>query len=241
MVPVDGNGPVAEDLRVAIYRELSTILPKEAELDHSYIRLGALLAAFKSGEHWRGLVSIETSQPYVNFDSFMMELRTRYNRGRTQLWSYLSVAEKLLPTVPAETLDQIGISKAMEIKRAIGGGPGRVVTDAVIASALDPKVTAKELRCVLHMAYNITDDNRPVGTWFDFGGAFLTTDERKEFVEFVKVAVAILELKKGTADWIQRKECLLAAAREFFGTHAAEVYGVQEEAGGSTDFSPNVL
>jgi hypothetical protein len=212
----------AAELRQRIYHELGAIVPMEANLEHSYIRLGNLLAAFKHEECWRELPA-SNGQPYANFDAFMYELRDLYHRGRTQLWAYLSVAEKLLPLVDAETLDKIGISKAQELKRALA--PGRVLTPEIIDVAANPKTTIKELRATLYATFNITDDNRPVGQWFDFGGAYLTPDERKEFIEFVKVASAILCLKRETADWIQRKECLMAAAREFLGTHAAEVYG----------------
>lgn len=211
-------GITGEELRQAIYGTLGEIVPTEAALDHSYARLGSLLAAFKSGEYWRGL-------GYANFDAFMLELRETYNRGRSQLYAYCSVAERLLPMVSADTLDQMGISKAQEVKRAICGGPGRKITEEVLAAALNPKVTIKELRAVLHAAYNITDDNRPTGQWFDFGGAYLTADEKELFVGAVKVGMHILNIKPETPDWIQRKEVLMAMAGEFYGTHAAEVFG----------------
>lgn len=215
----------SERLRTAIYGVLGQIVPKEAELEHSYVRLGSLLAAFKAGEHWRGLIAA-TGQPYPNFDAFMLELRDQYNRGRTQLWAYLSVAEKLLPVIPADTLDEMGISKAQEIKRALSV-VGRKITPEILAAAVDPKVTIKELRAVLAVAFNITDDTRPTGTWFDFDGCFFEPDERKEFVDAVKVTTALLGLKKEIPAHVQRKEVFLAWAREFFGTHATEVYGPQ--------------
>ena len=137
----------------------------------------------------------------------------------------MGVAEKLLPSITAEVLDKIGISKAYELKRALKYVPERKISEEVIARASDDKVTIKELRAVLHETYEIMDDDRPAGAWFDFGGAYLTPEERKEFVDFVHVATRVLGHKKDTPDWVQRKECLLAAAREFLGTHAADVYG----------------
>ncbi len=215
-------GVTAEELRAAIYGQLGETVVKETELDHSYARLGHLLAAFKAGEYWRGLA-------YPNFDAFMLELRERFNRGRSQLYAYLSVAEKLLPLMSADDLDSMGISKAQEIKRAVCGVPGRKLTTEIIAAALNPKTTGKELRAVLAEAYNITDDNRPKGAWFDFGGAYLSSEERKLFVDTVKMTTALLGLKKETPEHIQRREILLAWASEFMGTHAVEVYGPQVE------------
>jgi hypothetical protein len=215
-----------ETLRQAIYGELKQIIPTEASLERGYARLGGLLAAFKSCEGWRGLNGAD-GQPYPNFDAFMLELRERYNRGRTQLYQFCSVAEKLLPMISADTLDEMGISKATEIKRAIGGVPGRAVTPEILEAARNPKVTIKQLRAILADAFNITDE-RPAGQWFDFGGAYLTPDERKAFVDAVKVTTAILGLKNDVPDHIQRKEIFLAWAAEFEGTHAAEVYGTNE-------------
>lgn len=222
----------ASILRAKIYDELGRIGVAEGSLEHSYIRLGSMLTEFKRAEYWRDL-NASDGQGYKNFDAFMLELRDRYNRGRTQLWAYLSVAEKLLPSISAQTLDEIGISKAQELKRMLKHAPGRRHSDQVVETAKNPKTTIKELRAVLHETYELGDDDRPAGQWFDFGGAYLTPDERKEFLDFVKVAVRKLGLTKETPDWIQRKECLLVAAREFFGTHAADVYGPQNEVSSS--------
>lgn len=222
----------AQGLRERIYTELGRIGVAEGTLEHSYVRLGSALAEFKRGEYWRDLKSAKGTA-YLNLDEFMVELRERYRKGRTQLWAYLSVCEKLLPSIPAVKLDEIGISKAQELKRALKYVPNRQFAENVITTAADSKVTIKELRAVLHETYEIVDDGRPAGTWFDFGGAYLTTEERKEFVDAIRVCVRVLGLKKETADWIQRKECLLAMAREFLGTHAADVYGPEASDGNS--------
>lgn len=208
------------ELREAIYTQLEGLSTAEVTLDHGYARLGGLLAEFKRIEAWRTL-------GYGSFDQFMSELHTRFNRQRSQVYAYCGVAEKLLPYVSANDLDNMGISKAQEIKRALSGGTGRKVTEEVLAAALNPKVTIKELRAILAVTFSITDDNRPKGTWFDFDGCFFEPDERKFFVDAVKMTTALLGLKPNVPAHIQRKEIFMAWAAEFTGTHSVEVYGPQ--------------
>ena len=100
----------AHALREAIYEQLGGLSSAEVALDHGYARLGLLLAEFKKTEAWRKL-------DYPNFDNFMSEIYTRFNRGRSQTYAIMSVAEKLLPLMSADDLDSMGISKAQEIKR----------------------------------------------------------------------------------------------------------------------------
>ena len=211
----------AEGLRQDIYDQLGQIGKAENSLEHSYVRLGAMLCAFKAGEYWRDLASMD-GVIYPNFDAFMLELRDHFQKGRTQLWSYLGVAEKLLPLVSAEKLDAMGISKALELQRVVKRG--QKLTPEAVAEAVAPETTIKQLRASLAEMYQIVDD-RPTGTWFDFDGAFFTSEEKKEFEDAVRVTVMLLGLKKEIPAHIQRKEIFLAWAREFLGTHSADVYG----------------
>jgi hypothetical protein len=202
-------------LRDEIYAQLDQINQAEHGLEHGYARLGNLLVQFKKVEGWRPL-------GYHSFEKFMSELKERYSRGRTQLYNYVTVAEKLLPIMSAEALDEMGISKAIELKRVVSNG--QVLTADVIEIARKSETTIKELRAMLQGAYALPETERP-GNWFDFGGTYLTADEKKEFVDACKVAATVLNLSKAAPEWAQRKEIILTFAREFLGTHAAEVYG----------------
>src|SRR5260370_15304809 len=91
----------ATRLRAKIYEELGRIGVAEGSLEHSYIRLGGMLAEFKRGEYWRDLKS-RKGETYKKLDEFMVELKDNYRKGRTQLWQYMGVAEKLLPSITAE-------------------------------------------------------------------------------------------------------------------------------------------
>jgi hypothetical protein len=205
-------------LRQEIYNELGQIIPHEVELDRGYIRLGALLFTFKKKEYWRQL-------NYPNFDGFLIELAENFKRGRTQLYSYLAVAENLLPSISENELDEMGIGKASELKRALAGDSTRELTSTLISLATNPLITVKELRAAIHSEFNIKDDPRPAGTWLDLGGFYATEEERKEFDEAIKIGVAVLNIKKETPDWIKVKEVLLYSLRDFASTYGPEVYG----------------
>lgn len=218
--PVDLTKLGAESARQDIYDNLEAIAVDEVRLDHSYARLGAMLLEFRRDECWRPL-------GYESFGKFLQEIHTKFNRDTSTLHGYIGVAEKLLPFVDAATLDQIGISKALEIKRALSIS-GRALTPEVIEAARDSSQTVKQLRAMLHEAYSLPADLRGEGaTWFDFGGAWMTPSEKKEFLEAVTVMKRALGLTKSTPEWLQRKEILCFAMREAFATHAPAVYGTQ--------------
>jgi hypothetical protein len=208
---------LAEVLRQEIYAQLGKAETEEVNLDRSWMRLGTMLAAFKAQECWRDL------DGYASFDEFIGELKNRYHRGRTQLYAYLSVAETLGPVIPAETLEKIGISKAMELKRAMVKS-GKQLPEELVTAAEAPTTTIKELRGLVGEALHVTDDRTP-GTWFDWGGSFLTPEEKQLFKDAVCVTIRLLDIKKEVPDHIQRKAIFLAWAQEFLGTHSAEVYG----------------
>jgi hypothetical protein len=216
------NAGGAEELRRAIFNELEGTSVACFALEQSWVRLGILLSTFKQQEHWRKF------KEYATFDDFISELKSRFHRGRTQLYGYLSVAELLLPTIGAEKLEAMGISKALELKRALKKLEGKPLPAGLLEAALDPKKTTTELRGDIGSALHITEE--PKGSWFDLQGFFMLPDERKEFKEAFLATEGLLGLGNSLPDHIRRKEVLLAWMREWYGTHAAEFSGVQQPA-----------
>jgi hypothetical protein len=205
---------------VQIYEELAGSTAAAFKLEQSWTRLGILLAEFKAKEHWRQY------EQYKTFDDFILELRQRFNRGRTVLYGYMGAVETLLPTISAETLETIGISKVLELKRAQKKLGGKVMPPELLEAALKPDVTTKELRGTVGKALNLTEE--PGGTWFDLDGFFMDKAERAEFKEAFLATEGLLGLKSTTPDHIRRKEVILTWMREWFGTHAAEFNGVEQ-------------
>lgn len=208
-------------LREDIYCLLAVASTDAQRLEQSWMRLGSMLAQFKATEAWRPL-------GYVTFDKFMDELRVRTHKSISQLWTYMTVYETLSPYYDAVTLESLGIGKALEIKRAVKE-TGAALPEAVMAAAQLPTTKLKELRALIGQALNLPDD-REKGVWFDLGGCYFTPEEKEEFTVAVQVAIMQLGIKRHVPEHIQRKEIMLAWAREFFQTWAHEVYGPQEPA-----------
>lgn len=214
----------ADMLRRRIYNTLENTTQQAFTLEQSWTRLGIMLSMFKAKECWRQYPDL-----YKNFGDFMEELKVRFKRGRTQLWGYLSVAENLLPSVGAEKLEQMGISKALELKRALKKLEGKPLPQALLDSALDPAKTTKELRGDIGKALNLTPE--PDGTWFDWGGSFLTKEEKDFMKEAILVTIGLLGIKADVPESVQRKAVFKAWAEEFYATHSPEFYGVADGGG----------
>ncbi len=217
-----------QELRRRIYNVLENSTAGEFALEQSWTRLGVLLSAFKAQESWRPL-------GYVTFDDFITELKMKFKRGRTVLYGYLSCAEVLLPIIGAEKLEQMGISKSLELKRAVKKLENKPLPPALLEAALDASKTTKELRATIGQALNLTPDEK--GVWFDWGGSFLSKEERAFMKEVFSVTKALLGIKADVPEHIQRKAIFTAWAEEFYGTHSSEFYGQNS----SSRNSPAVL
>ena len=210
----------AEEMRRKIFNVLENTTQQTFTLEQSWIRLGVLLSSFKAQEYWRQF------KEYPTFDDFISELKHRFNRGRTVLYGYLAVAEVLLPTMSADVLEKMGISKALELKRALKTLDGKPLPAGLLEAALDPSKTTTELRGAIGSALHITEE--PKGTWLDLQGFFMLPDERKEFKEAFLATEGLLGLSNSLPDHIRRKCVIIAWMQEFYGTHAAEFNGVQQ-------------
>lgn len=205
----------AVQLRAAIEAELTGALGKEEDLSRSYVRLGVLLYQFREKEAWRAL-------NYSGFNHFISEMGERFDRGRTQLYSYISTVEKLLPQVSAETLEQIGTSKAQALVRAQRSSGGRLLPESVLDAARDPKVTANQLRTLAYEAYDVHLPDTEKGVWVDLG-FYASFDER----EILKRAFRTAErtdpvIGKELPDHVRRKEAILRWALDYLSSFEAQ-------------------
>ncbi len=216
-----GNNISPDELRRKIYNEIEGTSVACFALDRSYVRIGVLIAEFKARECWRSW-----SKEYTTFDDFIGELKLRFKIGRTQLYGYVAVAEVLLPTIGAEKLEQMGVSKALELKRAVKKLESKPLPPALLEAALDASKTTKELRATIGQALNLTEE--PKGSWFDLDGFFMTPEERAEFKAAFLATEAMLGLTRSTPDHVRRKEVITTWMKEWYGTHAAEVNGTTQ-------------
>jgi len=186
------------------------------QLQHSFVRLGLHLSEVKKSQFH--LVYGFTSWP-----RFIADLGERFKKGRTQLYHVVGVAEKLLPSVDADTLEKIGISKALVLKNVVkrtGLPPGQELVDA----AADPGTTEKALRRAVTETLGIPDEQRK-GKWFEgVEGFYAEPGEIDEIERAFAVADRIdPPLAKDLPDSVRRKERLLRMARSFLAEFEAAI------------------
>ena len=208
----------AEKIKQEVDSLLTQISGHELRLASSYARLGGLLRAVKVNQFW-------ISYGFERFSSYLESVRERINRQRSQVYAILSVAEALLPYMTERQLEEIGITRAHELRRLVKEG------GTVQARILDPdsdlnpptdvrlmdyaareNVTAIKLRAAVNNILHVKEG--PQGHWCDFGGAYLLPDEKKEIEAFWELGRRVLQIGAEESEYEAKKQVMLAAARE---------------------------
>lgn len=201
----------AENARIAVDRLLEDIRDNELGLAANYARLGAVLFDVRKNRYYEGW-------GYHSFGSYISDLADRVRKERSQLYAYISVAEKLLPFMPEHQLVAMGISKAEQLKRFVqqsGLRPSQTLLDA----ALDEKVTIKGLR--EEVFKELRQEPDPKGKYYDFGGFYLLPDEKSEIDFAFQLAKRIDPIiPHDVPEHSQRKEIVLRLCREFIAEYA---------------------
>jgi hypothetical protein len=188
---------------------LASIQTNEMSLATGYANLGMQLLKIRTEKYWIAL-------GYRSFGAYIETIKERIDRGRTQIYQFISVAERLLPSINESQLGQIGISKALELKRFVEE-TGTKPPQNLIDCAMDPRITRELLKAQVFRNLHKQDD--PQGIYFDLGGVYLTADEREEIKRAFDVAARVDPVIP--VDWQdhqRKKEIVLRLAREFLGT-----------------------
>lgn len=224
LVPL--NKEAALQKRAEIEELLGQIVGHELKLAKSYARLGAMIREVKTQQYW-------VTYGYNRFTEYLEVIREKIGRERSQMYGYLSVAESLLPALTEGQLEDIGYSKAQELRRLVqqGGNIHIEITDPSNQSedtfgtikltdyAADPKVTAKQLRVKINEILHLHEDVQ--GLWLDLSGFYATPDERKEIEQFWNLGKTLLCPKDEQQEHTWKKIVFLDAVRECIGSWSA--------------------
>jgi hypothetical protein len=202
----------AAQLKERVDTLLREIGENEWQLGKKFVQLGNSLLKVRTTRAWE-------NWRFASFGAYIDSIRGEINRGRTQLYSTISVAEKLLPIVGEEKLEQMGITKANELKKSTNDG--KTPSEELVNKALDPKVGVQELRAEVFRETKQPETDR--GVYWDLGGFFVTQDERDEIKRAFDVATTVLNIKPDTPEHIKRKEITIAMCREFLSTYEKPV------------------
>jgi hypothetical protein len=202
----------AVDLRQEIDSMLDAIHSHEVKLASSYVKLGIKVLRVRNNKHW-------FEWGYRSFGSYIESLRDRLQRGRSQIYQILAVTEKLLPMIEAEVLEDMGISKASELKRFVSTS-GRSVPHCLLEIAADPKKSIDELRAAVFEEMHQKAD--PKGKYFDMQGFFALPEEIAEINDTFSLARQVDPcIPRETPEPRARLEIILRLCREFAGTYSA--------------------
>ena len=227
--PLDSNAAVSK--QAEIDELLGLISAHELRLSHSYARLGALLREVKINQYWIAF-------GFDRFSTYLEQVREKIDRRRSQVYAILSVAETLLPHISEAKLEQIGISKAHELRRLVlhdGNVHAEILdpenqmedtagTVQLLDYACQPKVTAAQLRVKVNELLHIKE--APQGLWLELPGFYATPDERKEIDRFWVLGKQVLQITSESEHEVH-KEVFLAAIREAISTWAGEISNAQ--------------
>lgn len=193
---------------------LRDIKAGEIHLATNYVQLGNQLLNVRSNKYWVAL-------GHKNFGEYIGSVKDRIQIGRTQLYLYISTVEKLLPSVTEAQLNQMGISKAVELQRVVSQ-TNTQPTQELIDFALDPNHTRENVKGEVYKLLNIQTPT-DTGIYFELG-CYVTKEEQEEIQRGLDVATKVDPVIPN--DWPENnrnKEILLRLIREFLGTYESEV------------------
>lgn len=200
--------------KLAVDSLLVQIHSSESILRRDFAQLGTLLLRIRTKKYWQ-------EWGFESFGGYIDSIKDKISKGRTQLYGYISVADKLLPFIDSEDLGDMGISKATLLAQSVSK-TGRAPADSILEAAKNPNVDAAELKSMLFT--NENPESGQLGKYYDFGGCYLTVDERAELEQAFEIAKHTDPIIPN--DWpshVQIKEIMLRFAREFVSTYGALV------------------
>lgn len=190
---------------------ITTVRSAESELEHDYVSLGKHIYTMQAKTLWIAL-------GYDGWKEYMEYLSDKFGKGRTQLYGYVGTVKSLTPYADDETLIDMGISKAKELKRAVDT-TNQAPSEELLKKGRDPKVMVPEFRKMVQEEFQMIDHNEK-GNWVDLGGIYLTPDEQEEWEKAIYLAKTIDPVvDHSLPKHVQFKEALLRLAQEFIGTY----------------------
>ena len=185
----------------------------EDGLERGYAHLGMMLLEVAEMQYWR--VHHDT------FRGYLKSVAEKSKRTPGQLQQYFLTVRDLSDTFSPDQLESIGITKAIKLRTA--KDYAIVLPAAVITAALDPKVTAKDLKKVISVALKMPSDDED-GDWMNLDFAFYVTPEERATIEDAVEAARHTDpvTKQTIEESAQRKDVVLKWCMEFLGAHSGD-------------------
>ena len=181
--------------------------------EQNWVKLGSLISKVRQKKYWH-------SYGFTSFGSYVASLEPKVWRKRSQVYLCVGVIEKLENQIPLADLEKMGISKAYELKK-YATESGKIVPEDLIKTALDPETDLTELKATVADALHKSPDEK--GTWFDFGGFYVTPDEKQQIEDIVELAKSVdPAIPHNIPEHVIRKEVFMRLIMEFQATYAGQ-------------------
>jgi hypothetical protein len=192
----------------------STIIKLRDSYDvflRGFVHLGALVYELRSKRYFYLM-------GYQSFGAYMEDLKDAVKREKTQIYVAIGVAEQLLPHMPEDKIEDLGITKASALARMVRI-TGKAPTPEVIKAGLN--MDLPEYRAALEESFHVYDEH-PKGKWRELGGFWAEDEEWKTIQQAFNIVAQAEEFKKETSGWHRLKMTILRMAQEIIGTYSGE-------------------
>ena len=199
------------DLRQEIDTLLDQINTHELRLEGKRMRLGALLREVEVSGKWK-------EWGFEKFSRYVVYVCEKIDKRKSQVYSILQAATDLLPYMSEEKLEEIGITKAHELRRFVIQSmrrPDVEIPDSeftLLEYASWPETTAAKLR--LQVNRLLHQEETPQGNWYDLKGCYFTLEEKKTWETAVELGEQAAEVEPTASDHERLKASLLVLAQE---------------------------
>jgi hypothetical protein len=181
---------------------LDSARENQEALHRNYIEIGAALLEVQKTKAW---VLRERS-----YDSYVMACGKRFSRGRSALYGYVSVVERLSPYVKDGQLVEMGISKSQPLAQYVKQ-TGKKPPESLINKALDPEVSVEQFRA--DIARETHQPENPKAKWRAIG-FFCTDDEYEEIERAFALARREDEIDENLPESVVQFRTIAAMSRE---------------------------
>lgn len=186
------------------------IKTQERTISSSWVKLGGLAHKVRQKKYW-------SVYGYHSFGAFVASLEPKVNRKRSQVYLCVGVVETLGSQISDDDLQEMGITAAHELEK-YAKESGKLVSQELIDFALDPEKDVEELRA--EIATTLHKSPTEKGRWYEFGGFFVSDEERKLIEDAAETAKNIDPvIPHDIAEHAQRKEVMLRWCMEFLSTY----------------------
>jgi hypothetical protein len=204
----------AKQLLEDIHETLERISHGHNEFVTGFARLGTMLVEVKNHKYWK-------DWGYESFGKFVDHVKEKVNKGRSQIYNTISVAEKLLPYASEADIEQMGISKANELARVVKV-TGKAPTSSLLEFAKDPKVEVEEFKASLYETMKVQKMDNEKGKYRDIGGFFASDEEWAEIQAVFELAAKIdPPIPQEYSEWARRKEIIWRMCADFKATYGS--------------------